>query len=113
MPDLDVAPSTDPLVHDGETRTDLYCHNCGKNFIALLDYSIDGNHVVECPHCGHEHCRSIRGGRVTEDRWDGHNNVEAYPEGVKPRRVWKHNVLQIQTSSASHFMRQLWLDKMT
>jgi DNA-directed RNA polymerase subunit RPC12/RpoP len=100
--------SLNPLKHEGETRTDLYCHECDKNFIALLDYSIDGNHVVECPHCGHEHCRVIKGGMVTDDRWDGRNSNQ---NAIKPRRVWKHNSLPMTSNTASDFIRQRWLDK--
>lgn len=59
--------STDQLTHQGEARTSLWCHECKKDFVALLDYSLTGNHIIECPHCGHEHCRVIEGGTVTGD----------------------------------------------
>ena len=62
--------NTDTLTQTGEVRTDLDCHQCGKNFIALLDFSLQGNHIIECAHCGHEHCRVIVRGKVTGDRWD-------------------------------------------
>jgi len=38
-----------------------------------LDFEIDGNHVLECPECGHEHCRVITDGKITGDRWDSRN----------------------------------------
>lgn len=88
-------------------RTDMYCHECSKNFVAELDYNIDGKHVVECPHCGHEHCRTINAGIITSDRWDGRNDGDNV---VKVRNVWKHDVLKIKTSSACHFMREKWLN---
>ena len=91
----------------GEVRTDMSCTECSKGFIALLDYDIDGNHVVECPHCGHEHCRVIKSGKITEDRW---NHTIQNQEKVMARRVWKHSVLQAQTTSASHFIRERWLN---
>lgn len=93
--------------HEGLVRTDLYCHNCDKNFIAELDFDIDGNHVIECPHCGHEHCRVIKNGVITGDRWEGRNDSGVK---VKKTRVWKHNVLQAKTSSASAFLRHRWLN---
>ena len=37
-------------------RTDMYCHECTLNFVTRLDLRLDGNHVIHCPHCGHEHC---------------------------------------------------------
>lgn len=100
---------TELLVKEsGQTKTHLYCHHCTGNFLALLDYDIDGQHVVECPHCGHEHCRVIKGGLVTDDRWNGRNGNRI---DVEKRNVWKHNVLQIQTTSASHFLREKWLQR--
>lgn len=103
---------TDPLTFDKPTRTDLHCHECSKSFIALLDYTVDGNHIVECPHCGHEHCRVIEKGKITEDRWSSRHGSDKDKDGIKARRVWKHNVLPAQTSSASHFLRQRWLERM-
>lgn len=96
------------LKHEGLVRTDMHCHACNKNFIAELDHGIDGNHVAECPTCGHEHWRVIKAGVVTGERWgsdDGHPKIKA-------RRVWKHDVLQMQTMSASRFIRDLWLEKL-
>lgn len=97
----------DQHVNTGETRTDLHCTECGKNFIALLDYDIEGNHIVECPHCGHEHCRVIEAGKVTDVRWSSRVQNQ---EAVRCRKVWKSNVLQAQTNSASHFIRERWLN---
>ena len=88
-------------------RTDLHCHQCNKTFIAELDFGIDGNHVVECPHCGHEHFRVIKAGKITDDRWhSGMPRVE-----VSPRCVWKSNVLQLKTSTAAQFIRDAWLNR--
>ena len=53
--------------------TELYCHECDGYIKIELDYSLNGNHVVECPNCGHEHCRVIENGKVTSDRWDQRN----------------------------------------
>jgi len=30
---------------------------------------INGNHEIECPHCGHIHYRVVEDGRVTDDRY--------------------------------------------
>lgn len=32
-------------------RTDMYCHECTRNFVTRLDLRLDGNHVIHCPHC--------------------------------------------------------------
>ena len=44
---------------------------------------LDGNHVLTCPVCGHEHCRVVKGGKITEDRWDSRNQTYY----VNPRNV--------------------------
>jgi hypothetical protein len=100
----------DPHTFDKPTRTDLQCE-CGKFFIALLDYRIDGNHIVECPHCGHEHCRVITGGTVTDIRWDSRYGNDKSRDGIRVRKVWKSSVLAAQTSAASVFIRQRWLER--
>lgn len=88
-------------------RTDMNCTNCGKNFIAQLDMGLDGNHVVECPHCGHEHCRVITNGVVTGDRWESRmQRVD-----VDKRCVWKSDSQPIVTSSAAAFIREAWLNR--
>jgi DNA-directed RNA polymerase subunit RPC12/RpoP len=99
---------SDPLHHDGPHRTDMECTECGKTFRAELDYSVNGNHVVECPYCAHEHCRVIVGGRVTGERWDTrHQRVD-----VPARHVWKSNVTPgAQTSTAAWFIRERWANR--
>lgn len=88
-------------------RTDMNCTHCNKNFIAQLDMSVDGNHIVECPYCGHEHCRVIKKGKVTGDRWEG----RAQRVDVDKRCVWKSDSQPIITSTAGAYMRQAWLNK--
>lgn len=99
--------SSDLLQADEPVRTDLHCTECRKGFVAQLDHSIEGNHIVECPHCGHEHCRVIEGGKVTDDRWSSrHQRID-----VDKRCVWKHDSLPMVTSSASAFIRDRWLNR--
>lgn len=88
-------------------RTDMNCTNCHKNFIAELDMALDGNHVVECPYCGHEHCRVIKAGKVTGDRFESRKQRI----DVEKRCVWKSDSRPIVTSSAAHFLRQKWLNR--
>lgn len=54
-------------------RQELYCHNCDHHVQFVVDMELDGNHVLNCPNCQHEHCRVVRDGRITEDRWDQRN----------------------------------------
>lgn len=61
-------------------RQELHCHGCDQYVQFDLDLSLNGNHVLTCPKCGHEHCRVVRNGRITGDRWDS-RNVSSYAVG--------------------------------
>lgn len=100
--------TNDHLVKEGRVRTpSIHCHHCNKYFIASLDYSINGNHIIECPHCTHEHCRKIENGKVTGERWDSRlQRVD-----VPARYVWSHNTLPITTTTAAHFIRERWANR--
>ena len=91
----------------GEADTFLSCTECSKSFVAKLDYEIDGNHIIECPWCGHEHCRVIIKGTVTDIRWD----TRMQRVDVGKRNVWKSSVIAAKTSSASQFLADLWARK--
>jgi len=54
-------------------RQELWCHDCQRYVQFDIDVSLNGNHVIVCPNCGHEHCRVVENGRVTEVRWDSRN----------------------------------------
>ena len=54
------------------------CHNCSTKMVFELDMTLNGNHVIHCPECDHEHCRVIENGKVTGERWDSRNNLQSY-----------------------------------
>jgi hypothetical protein len=60
------------------TRQELYCHECGMYVQFTIDQNLDGNHVLECPKCGHEHCRIVKDGVITEDRWQSRNGNSSF-----------------------------------
>lgn len=41
---------------------------CGGYFRTKLRTNIDGDYVIVCPSCGHEHFRVVRKGQITGDR---------------------------------------------
>ena len=94
-------------INEGIVKTNMHCHDCSKYFIAIIDYDIDGNHEIICPHCGHQHCRVIERGVVTSDRWDTRNNNYTVS---RTERIWSDNSLKMQTSSTSMFLRERWLN---
>lgn len=54
-------------------RQELYCHACNGYVQFVVDLEADGNHVLHCPSCGHEHCRVVKDGVITDIRWDSRN----------------------------------------
>lgn len=66
----------------GEIRQELHCHNCDSWVQFILDTSIDGNHVLNCPNCNHEHCRVVTKGKITNLRWDQRNGPTIYASAV-------------------------------
>ncbi len=52
---------------------ELHCHACGQYVQFRLDMNMNGAHVLNCPNCGHEHCRVVENGKITDDRWDQRN----------------------------------------
>ncbi len=52
---------------------ELHCHACGKYVQFRLDMNMNGAHVLNCPNCDHEHCRVVKDGKITNDRWDQRN----------------------------------------
>lgn len=54
-------------------RQELWCHACEHYVQFVVDMRKDGNHVLNCPNCGHEHCRVVKDGRITDIRWDQRN----------------------------------------
>ena len=54
-------------------RQELHCHACDNYVQFDIDVEQQGNHVIICPVCGHEHCRVVTNGIITDARWDTRN----------------------------------------
>jgi len=96
----------DPLKDTKPIRSDAHCTECSKNFLSEIDVRINGNHIVVCPYCGHEHYRKVKDGMITEDRWDSKPHI-----ATTFSKVWKSNNFKIQTSTAAQFLRDKWLNR--
>ena len=48
---------------------EFYGH-CGGYIYVKLNLELNGNHVVNCPNCGHKHYRVVKNGIITEDRFN-------------------------------------------
>ena len=54
-------------------KQELHCHNCQQYVQFDMDEEMDGEYEIECPDCGHMHCRVVEKGRITDKRWDSRN----------------------------------------
>jgi uncharacterized protein YbaR (Trm112 family) len=55
-------------------RQEIYCHHCGLYVQFDVDTALNGNHILNCPNCKHEHCRVVENGKITDVRWGQRNN---------------------------------------
>jgi uncharacterized protein YbaR (Trm112 family) len=75
-------------------RQELHCHICDKYVQFDIDISLNGNYVLACPNCKHEHYRLVVDGKITDVRWDQINtNLQFYAV----------NTYAITTSSTSTY----------
>ena len=56
-----------------KSKQEIHCHGCNRYVQFTLDLGLDGNHVLDCPNCGHEHCRVVKDGVITGERWAQRN----------------------------------------
>ena len=78
---------------------EIHCHDCNKWIRFPIDLNKNGNHVINCPNCGHEHCRVVKDGEITDIRWDSRNG-----------RTWHTAVSSTSSTSISgSFAGRAWL----
>jgi hypothetical protein len=95
-------------------KQELYCHNCGK-YVRFDVPETDGNLVIVCPNCKHEHCRVVKDGVITEDRWESRNGQSVpamYATGTSSSTYSFVTTYGTSSTSStwSSFTSQAWLD---
>ncbi len=60
----------------------LYCTNCGEMLRFKKKTWKNGNLIIVCDYCGHQHCRYVVDGEVTRDRWDSRRRRASKIHGV-------------------------------
>lgn len=97
-------------------KQELYCHECGKYVQFELDMSLNGNHVLNCPNCGHEHCRVVKDGVISDDRWDSRNSLNygytyiPITSGITYSNTSTFNTYNSATASTSLFLYSAWMN---
>jgi len=88
-------------------KQELFCHGCDKYIQFDMDLSLSGNHVLKCPNCGHAHCRVVRDGKITDDRWDQRNGFTFNISGYS---ITSTSVSTYSTYTGSTVMYNSWLN---
>lgn len=89
-------------------RQELYCHNCNR--YARFDVPADnGNLIVVCPNCSHNHYRVVMNGIITADRWGSANHPIMYASGTTSYYV----SYATTSSTADSFLSQSWVNSST
>ena len=86
---------------------EFYCHNCGGYIAVELDMGLNGNHVIDCPKCHHEHCRVIEGGKITADRWDNRNGMQTYNYSTSMTN-YSQTSIYCSSLGASSYLTDSW-----
>ena len=47
---------------------EFYCEECDHYTFCWLNMNLNGNHLMNCPNCGHKHYRVVKGGIITAER---------------------------------------------
>ena len=94
-------------IEEGEMNIaqEIFCHDCRKYVQFNIDTELDGNHVVICPNCGHEHCRVVKNGVITGDRWDSRNNTYAVSASTI---TYSSTSTYATCTAANYFTYQNW-----
>ena len=95
-------------------RQELHCHECDKYVQFEIDVSLNGNHVITCPNCKHEHCRVVKDGIITGERWDQRNGNSFYVTSS----ATTYTTISVDSTSygstaASMYLSNLWFQTTT
>lgn len=90
-------------------RQEIHCHACDRWVQFEIDLAVNGNHVLHCPNCEHEHCRVVKNGEITDIRWDQRNGptIQMYTAGYTNQAIYTIN-LTATTSSSTQYIQPLW-----
>lgn len=87
-------------------RQEIECHACERFVRFDLDTSLNGNHVLHCPNCGHEHCRVVKDGKITDVRWSQRNGPTY---AITNATLTTIGTTSTATSTGGYYLASLWL----
>jgi hypothetical protein len=94
-------------------KQELHCHNCDKYIQFEVDTELNGNHILKCPNCGHEHCRVVKDGKITGDRWDQRNGNTYQVQYASWTQSSTWTIYNKSNSTGSYFLYTSWSNSTT
>jgi hypothetical protein len=91
-------------------RQELHCHDCDKYVQFDIDVELNGNHVLNCPNCGHEHCRVVNDGIITDQRWDSRNGNVVATYYVSGTATCSAMSVDTTSTGSNTFTTDMWLN---
>ncbi len=95
-------------------KHEFYCTSCSKYFDVKLNMSLNGNHRVHCPNCGHIHFRLIEKGKITDTRF---NEIadKIIVDDIRPMKAscrdYQEETYEDAVETGAGFMSRLWKDR--
>ncbi len=93
-------------------RQEIYCHACNRYVQFDIDLELNGNHILDCPTCGHEHCRVVQDGRITGERWAQRNGpaFQVYTSSVSSSATSATTNTFQASATGGIFLAQSWMN---
>jgi predicted nucleic acid-binding Zn-ribbon protein len=93
---------------------EFQCTNCQKVFDFKLNTSLNGNYRIHCPNCGHIHYRTVKDGKITDQRFP-ENDSKILIEDIVPTKSSCRDVTKEKREDHSFdgkgFLHRLWKEK--
>ena len=94
----------------------FYCEGgCQKYVLVNMNLALEGEHVMICPSCEHQHYRKVEKGQITDIRHGQGNRVdtiEPMPSAVFESREAAVAALGLTTGKKRNsFLNRIWLRK--
>lgn len=94
---------------------EFYCQECTKYFDVKLNMTLNGNHRVHCPNCGHIHYRKIENGEITGARFYDDLEDEIIVDDLFPMpaccRDYQKETEKETVQTGEGFLHRLWGDR--
>lgn len=91
-------------VSGNRVEVEFYCNECKHYIYIKINTGLEGNHIIHCPICDHEHFRVVVNGIITSDR---HDKGKAIVDEIVPMKSAAVPVDQRRQRGAVAVLREM------